>query len=322
MTFERDLEAGPESEMLFSVIIPTYNRQELLAQTLESVFAQSCRSFEVLVVDDGSTDGTDELLATYGDRVKVIRQTNCGPSVARNRGGELARGRYLAFLDSDDVWFAWTLENYRQAIKSHGEPSFVTGKQVVFTDIRNLESTTATIVRFEAFDDYFASSSAWRWFGVSSFVIRRDVFSQRGGFSTELRHAEDQDMALRIGDAAGFVHVSTPPAFGYRIHQSESGGQLTNISAAEFPAANIVVRRERNAFYPGGSVRSAERRKIISRHVRPVILSLLKRGELKQAWSLYRDTWTWNACQRRWAFVAAVPFLAVWYSARRRSATT
>ena len=85
--------------MLFSVVIPTHNRAGLLAETLETVFAQEERDFEILVVDDGSTDETPEVLKRYAGRIEVLRQENRGPAAARNLGIERARGHYVAFLD-------------------------------------------------------------------------------------------------------------------------------------------------------------------------------------------------------------------------------
>jgi glycosyltransferase involved in cell wall biosynthesis len=95
--------------MLFSVIIPTYNRAALLCTALDSVFAQTFTDYEVIVVDDGSTDGTAAMVASYGGRVRYFQQQNKGPGAARNLGAQHATGEYLAFLDSDDLWFPWTL---------------------------------------------------------------------------------------------------------------------------------------------------------------------------------------------------------------------
>ena len=96
-----------------SVVIPTYNRAALLAETLDSVLAQTFTDFEVIVVDDGSTDGTAarlaELRATHGERLRVIGQANAGVGVARNRGIDAVRGRLVALLDSDDLWRPDTL---------------------------------------------------------------------------------------------------------------------------------------------------------------------------------------------------------------------
>lgn len=93
----------------FSVVIPSHNRSAWLVAALESVFAQTEPAFEIIVADDGSTDDTPDVLRKYEGRVKVLTQRNAGPSAARNLGIAAATGDYIAFLDSDDLWFPWTL---------------------------------------------------------------------------------------------------------------------------------------------------------------------------------------------------------------------
>src|SRR5882762_3330329 len=99
--------------MMFSVIIPSYNRAILLRSAIESVLSQRNRDFEIIVVDDGSSDGTLDYLKSLGAKITTVRQPNRGPGAARNLGARDATGTYLAFLDSDDLWFPWTLEAYR-----------------------------------------------------------------------------------------------------------------------------------------------------------------------------------------------------------------
>ena len=89
---------------LVSVIIPTYNRAACLREAIESVLSQTYKQFELIVVDDGSTDATGELLLQYGAKLSVLHTGHGGPSAARNCGIAAARGDYIAFLDSDDVW--------------------------------------------------------------------------------------------------------------------------------------------------------------------------------------------------------------------------
>src|SRR5439155_3006508 len=112
---------------LFSTIIPVYNRAELVGAAIESALGQEFDDQEIIVVDDGSTDNTLNLLAGYGDRIKVLRQRNSGPGAARNFGIKHARGEYVAFLDSDDLWFSWTLATYHAAIEKYKLPVFVAG---------------------------------------------------------------------------------------------------------------------------------------------------------------------------------------------------
>ena len=96
---------------LVSVIIPTYNRAHLVTGAIESVLAQTFTDYEIIVVDDGSTDATGEVLSQrYGDRIRYLYQANAGRSVTRNRGVDLAKGEYVAFLDSDDLWLPQKLE--------------------------------------------------------------------------------------------------------------------------------------------------------------------------------------------------------------------
>jgi glycosyltransferase involved in cell wall biosynthesis len=106
-----------------SVVLPTYNRADYLEEALESVLAQTFADFEVVVVDDGSTDDTPARLARYGERIRVIRQENRGVGAARNRGIEAARGRYVAFIDNDDLWHPRKLEVQHAFMASH--PGFV-----------------------------------------------------------------------------------------------------------------------------------------------------------------------------------------------------
>ena len=106
----------------FSVIIPTYNRADSVLETLSSCFAQSCENFEIVVVDDGSSDATLDTLKSVDDsRLVIIAQENAGPAAARNRGMRQARGQYIAFLDSDDQWYPDFLEAVEKVIKTEGE---------------------------------------------------------------------------------------------------------------------------------------------------------------------------------------------------------
>jgi glycosyltransferase involved in cell wall biosynthesis len=96
--------------MKVSVIIPTYNRANLITEAINSVLMQSCKDIEIIVIDDGSTDNTSKVLKTFWDRIRYIKQKNTGAGAARNRGLKEANGRYIAFLDSDDIWLDFKIE--------------------------------------------------------------------------------------------------------------------------------------------------------------------------------------------------------------------
>src|SRR5262245_47210353 len=133
--------------MLFSVVIPAHNRLHLLPRTLDSVWAQTFSDFEVVVVNDGSTDGTGEWLAAQGERMRAITQANCGPGAARNLGTKEARGEYIAFIDSDDVWPSWTLATFAGLICKYNSPAILAGRVVEFWEERELEAIRPEAVR-------------------------------------------------------------------------------------------------------------------------------------------------------------------------------
>src|SRR4051812_8939960 len=107
------------ADPLVSVVIPTYNRAGIIGRTIDNIFEQTYRRFELIVVDDGSTDDTPATLAKYGSRIRAIRQNNAGPAIARNRGAAAAVGEIIAFQDSDDLWNPKKLERQVRSLQRH-----------------------------------------------------------------------------------------------------------------------------------------------------------------------------------------------------------
>ena len=290
---------------LFSTVIPVFNRAQLIRRTLDSVLAQDLPDQEVIVVDDGSTDGTLQTLATYGSRIRVLQQPNSGPAVARNLGVAHATGRYIATLDSDDLWFPWTLATYAEAIRVHDSPAFVAGAPFIFRDEDELRAVPRDPLRAEVFADYLASGDAWRWFGASSFVLRTDAVRAVGGFSDEWINSDDADLALRLGLAAGFVDIQAPATFAYREH----AGSLKTDTEISFRSLTYMIEREKSGAYPGGPVRERERWEILTRQVRPYTLACLQSGSIARGWSLYRRTLAWHLALRRARYLCSYPVL-------------
>jgi glycosyltransferase involved in cell wall biosynthesis len=293
--------------MMFSVIIPSYNRMTLLTQAIESVLFQRCTDYEVIVVDDGSTDRTADYLNSIEKKVKVFHQSNRGPGAARNLGAQNAGGTYLAFLDSDDLWFPWTLEVYRTLIRQHNNPSFIAGKPHVFYEESELTKVAADDVQVLQFEDYLRSGDEWRWWGVSSFVIRRDAFAAANGFSEDQINGEDADLALRLGISKGFIQVTKPTTFAYREHATSATKDIGRTLAGAWSQ----IRSEKAGTYPGGSSRRRERRRILTRGIRPISLDCLRRAIYREGWGLYGATFAWNATLGRWKYLMVFPLLAV-----------
>lgn len=293
---------------LFSVIIPVFNRPTLVKAAIESVFAQTCSDYELIVVDDGSTDDTPTVLASLGERVQVVRQANAGPGAARNTGAEHATGRYLAFLDSDDLWFTWTLATYEAVLREHGDLAFIVG---TFVMLRDDQPPTATNdpLHVERYADYLASTaSPTFWYGGTCGVcVRRDVFRESGGFIGDRVNAEDLDLWLRLGTAPGFAQIVRPVLFAYRQHTSNA---VVNL-ARSLRGVLRLIGQEREGRFPGGRDRRQERLRILTIAVRQVSLECLRAGRARDAWDLYRRSFAWHLRLARLQYLLGFPILAM-----------
>jgi hypothetical protein len=287
----------------FSVIIPTYNRLGYLKDCLASVKAQSCSPLDIIVVDDGSSDGSVEWLRVAHPDVRLIEQENAGPGAARNRGAAEARGEYLAFLDSDDIWPSWALATYRDLLVEHNRPALLFARYRDFSESPNFGA--ATPVTAEAYAHFAASHKVAAFAGAGMMAIRRDAFEQAEGFLNDRLNGEDHDLALQLSDADGFVRVISPVTVAHRVHQ---GNEMGDANKTVRGIIRLVEREEAGA-YPGGQALALARRDIISRHVRPAILEAVKAGHLAEAKKLYRRTLGWHLTQARYTFLAAAGFL-------------
>jgi glycosyltransferase involved in cell wall biosynthesis len=301
----------------FSVVIPTYNRREMLREALASIWSQTFSDYEVIVVDDGSTDGTQESLISQNAPFRFLTQSHRGPGAARNLGIGEAQGEYLAFLDSDDLWFPWTLETYASVIREQGAPAFLTGMPFYFRDKTELSGVTKSALAINSFPDYLASSAEFRGWGVSSFVIRVDAIRACGGFMEANLNCEDLDLALKLGVAKGFIQITSPATFGYRSHGANVTSDLMKTVEGEWHQ----VHTEAAGGYPGGGQRQLERWRILSRHVRPVALECLRTGRRNEAWKLHRATFHWHWRLSRWKYILGFPLFALLFALRVRDGT-
>jgi glycosyltransferase involved in cell wall biosynthesis len=189
-----------------SVVIPTFNRAAYVVDAVRSVLRQTLPPREIIVVDDGSTDGTREALAPFADAIKYIRQDNSGVSAARNRGIEESTCAWVAFLDSDDVWFEKKLEIQAADVTSHPEvilhvvDALVTrpqlGERVRYFDSSGFGKTRDAqggVVRRP-----FASMVEYWFASVVCSIIRRDALVRAGLFDAGLTLHEDYDLFLRL----------------------------------------------------------------------------------------------------------------------------
>jgi glycosyltransferase involved in cell wall biosynthesis len=276
----------------FSTIIPTFNRGKLIRSTLDSALAQSNREDslqEIIVVDDGSTDDTLVILAEYQalnpGLIRYIRQDNAGPGAARNRGLREARGNYIAFLDSDDLWFPHALRTYRSVIEQNQSPSVVIGSAIAFSEIDTLPCSIASSeLIITKFTDFFSTAELHLWHGCSAVVALTDALRTAGGFTERNINAEDTDLWLKLGTAPGVVILRSPATVGYREH---SGGVVRDMTKTR-EGMLYLIRQETSGCYPGGKDRRAQRMTMLTRHLRAASMHCLAAGQTKDAWLLYR----------------------------------
>lgn len=292
----------------FSIVIPTYNRSQLLEETLASVFAQEFTDYEVLVADDGSKDDTPEVLSRYAGRVRALRQENQGQGAARNLGIRHATGQYVVFLDSDDLWFPWTLTTYHQAIDMYGGPSVVMGTPARFRRVEELAGVHPEPLRAHAFADYFATASESFVRTACILAARTEALRRVGGFTTRRIISEDHDLLYRLGIEPGFVWIEAPRVAGYRQHGGSSSWELERAHAG----LSYQLEQERLGAYPGGEARRRERLTLILHGVRHVTQWLVGQGRPDLAWDLYRRSIRPHLVQPRWRYMLGfTPWMVV-----------
>lgn len=192
----------PAPEFSVSVVIPAYNESPRIGRALDSVLQQTWPVDEIIVVDDGSTDGTSDVVARYGDSITCIRQDNQGLAAARNAGIRRARCAWIALLDADDEWLPDHIEQAWNQLHSHPEIMWYCAaferrtEEGVWLPYGRLDSTLA---RDGIIENYFIAEARSRFSCASSMVVRRSVFAQVGLFNPDIsKHGEDLDMWFRI----------------------------------------------------------------------------------------------------------------------------
>lgn len=240
-----------------SVVIATYNRGEYLVATLQSILAQTFRDFEIIVVDDGSTDDTRRVVESYGLRVRYYHQHNRGPSAARNLGVAQARAPWIAFQDSDDLSLPNHLETFYKYVEKHPDTGMVFANgEYLGGPVHNRSSiipaakSRALAGRAVALEDLFDKSI----FRLQASLIAKKCYQQVGGLDSSLRICHDLKLAFRIWMNSPVKYLDEL-VFAYRKHDSNISSdpvlRLTeNIRVIEelrreFPQADQILGARR-----------------------------------------------------------------------------
>ncbi|MEI6304722.1 MAG: glycosyltransferase [Candidatus Taylorbacteria bacterium] len=234
------------TEPRVSVIMPAFNREKFIAESIRSVLNQSFTDFELIIIDDGSKDKTVAVASEFlsDERVKIVKnQTNLGIPKTRNKALSIARGRYIAPLDSDDIWL--DREKLRKQVEFLDENSdyAMLGGGIMHIDV---DSKPIKKVLFPIYDSLIRNIVLqYNPFAQSSLLYRKSAALECGGYSTEYKICDDYDLWLKIGTKHKFTNIPQVLT-GYRIH----GENITKTKRLTAAREILEIVRNNSKLYP------------------------------------------------------------------------
>ncbi|MDR3410358.1 MAG: glycosyltransferase family 2 protein [Formivibrio sp.] len=254
-----------------SVILPTYNRARSLSSAVKSVLTQSYSDFELIVIDDASEDDTELQLEKIGDcRVHYMRHdTNRGAAAARNTGLQVARGRYIAFQDSDDVWLPSYLQRMVDALEAGGSDC-----GACFSSYLRIKDGRAELIPSEpAGSDKANLLQALlkaNFVSTQTLIAKREILAQVGHFDMSLRQFEDWDLAIRIALVSRIVHVAVPLVIVYH-----TPGSITDHIDSAIEARLAILEKYRSIM--------GEHKNLVSHHEFVISRQLYGLGRISES---------------------------------------
>ena len=217
---------------MISVIIPVYNGEGTIKETIESVLNQTFSDLEIIIINDGSTDSTLEILSTIDDsRIKVFSYPNAGPSASRNRGIDNSQGEYISFIDADDLWTPDKLESQLQALKSNPQ-AVVAYSWTDYIDERSQFLRKGLHPKFKGnvYEELLKGNFLENG---SNPLIQKDAFREVGNFDESLKciGVEDWDMYLRLAAEYQFICIPSPQIL-YRVSSNSTSTKIDKMEKA------------------------------------------------------------------------------------------
>jgi glycosyltransferase involved in cell wall biosynthesis len=200
-----------------SCIVPVFNGERYLQEALESILSQTYRPLEIVVVDDGSTDGSPAIAKAFGERVRYVRQPNAGPSSARNLGLSVVTGQFVAFLDADDLWHPEKLA--RQIARFAAQPEF----DLCITYARNFWTPELLEQPARRHDD--PREEGVPGYFTSALLARRALFDRVGPFNPLLMYSDDTEWFLRVADHGAVLELLPEVLTYHRMHHTNMSHQ-------------------------------------------------------------------------------------------------
>jgi len=260
-----------------SVVIPTFNRSDVIENAIESVLGQTYRDYELIVVDDGSTDNTCDILKPYATQIKYFRQNNRGASAAQNKGIELAKGQWVSILASDDVWLPTKLEKQINAVKTLGG-----GIGACFTDCTYLGNPSLTLsvfqqaglqskAEFGVLDDPIRYlMGRYTPICVQSLLVLRSLLQDINGFDEAMTTQEDTDLLFRLAFKTKFCFITMPLV---KIDSTPSRPRLRDLDADRNDAVHARLEHRYKKWLGLREVREVGTRDVIRSQLREVYYS-------------------------------------------------
>jgi glycosyltransferase involved in cell wall biosynthesis len=222
----------------FSVIIPLYNKVNYIKDCLESVLKQSHQNFEVIIVNDGSTDGSEKVVETFEDpRIRLVQQENKGASSARNYGISIANSDWIALLDADDYWYPNHLEELSKMILNFPKANVICNNYEVLLNKTHIKRPTFSLdkpLKAQYIKDYFKASKIDPLTLTCSLGFTKSIFNEVGGFDEMIRSGQDTDLLIRFGLSS--VMAYNPKITFRYITQSEN-----NLTKSEMISDRIKI---------------------------------------------------------------------------------
>ena len=229
--------------MNISVVIPSYNRKDFLKRSIDSAINQTKKPLEIIVVDDGSTDGTETVIKSDYDFVKFIKQKNKGVSAARNIGIKVSIGEWICFLDSDDEWKKDKLEKQINAMKSNPGYKFFHSNEIW---IKNGLRINQKKKHKKYGGDIFDKCLDMCRISPSSVMIDKTVFDEVGNFNENLVVCEDYELWLRICDKYRVFFIDEPLIIKYGGHQGQLSYSIESIENHRIKALEYLILENLN----------------------------------------------------------------------------